>query len=50
MIGLLIALAAQVAPPSGWSAPAPASAKAWPTREADAVFKDFRFRSGETLP
>jgi len=50
MIGLLIALAAQVAPPSGWGAPAPASAKAWPTREADAVFKDFRFRSGETLP
>jgi homoserine O-acetyltransferase len=50
MIGLLIALAAQVAQPSGWGAPAPASAKAWPTREADAVFKDFRFRSGETLP
>jgi len=50
MIGLLIALAAQAAPPSGWGAPAPASAKAWPTREADVVFKDFRFRSGETLP
>ncbi|HEX6661751.1 MAG TPA: alpha/beta fold hydrolase, partial [Sphingomicrobium sp.] len=26
------------------------SAKVWPTREADVVLKDFRFRSGETLP
>jgi homoserine O-acetyltransferase len=50
MIGVLIALAAQVAPSSGWGAPAPASAKSWPTREADVVLKDFRFRSGETLP
>ena len=50
MIGLLIALAAQVAPPSGWGAQAPASAKTWPTLEADVVLKDFRFRSGETLP
>jgi homoserine O-acetyltransferase len=50
MFGSLIALAALVAPPSGWSAPATASAKNWPTREADVVLKDFRFRSGETLP
>ena len=50
MIGLLIALAAQVAPPSGWGAQAPASAKTWPTLEADIVLKDFRFRTGETLP
>ncbi len=50
MFGLLIALAALVAPPSGWGAPAPVSAKNWPTREADVVLKDFRFRSGETLP
>ena len=50
MIGLLISLSAQVTPSSGWGASAPASTKAWPTREADVVFKDFRFRSGETLP
>ncbi len=28
----------------------PASAKEWPVTERDAVFKDFRFGSGETLP
>jgi homoserine O-acetyltransferase len=27
-----------------------AAAKIWPTQEADVVLKDFRFRSGETLP
>jgi homoserine O-acetyltransferase len=27
----------------------PAAPKAWPTREADVVLKDFRFRDGETL-
>ena len=52
MLILLAALAIQapVAAPSGWGAPAPASAKVWPTREGDAVLKDFRFRSGEALP
>ena len=50
MIGLIVALAALAAPPSGWGAPAPASTKNWPAREADVVLKDFRFRSGETLP
>jgi homoserine O-acetyltransferase/O-succinyltransferase len=55
MSGLLIALAALAAqppsaPPSGWSAPAAASAKIWPTREGDVVLNGFRFRSGEALP
>lgn len=52
---LMMALAALVmqpasTPPSGWGAPASAPAKMWPTREDDFVLKDFRFRSGETLP
>ncbi|HEX6742280.1 MAG TPA: alpha/beta fold hydrolase [Sphingomicrobium sp.] len=49
---LLAALAVQAppAPPSGWGAPAPASAALWPTQEGDVVLKDFRFRSGEMLP
>ena len=52
MLLLLAALALQAAAPtpSGWGAPAPTSAKAWPTREQDVVLKYFRFRSGETLP
>jgi homoserine O-acetyltransferase len=52
MLLLLAALAAQVpaSPPSGWGAPAPASAKTWPTQEGEITFKDFRFRSGESLP
>ena len=29
---------------------APAIAQPWPTREADFAIKDFRFKSGETLP
>ena len=50
---LIAAFAAQTTQPaqsSGWGAPAPASAKAWPTREADVMLKDFRFRDGESLP
>ena len=52
MLFLIAALAAQApaAPPSGWGAPAPATTKTWPTREGDVVLKDFRFRSGESLP
>ena len=51
MLLLLAAVALQPsAAPTGWRAPAPASAKAWPTREADVVLRDFRFRSGEALP
>jgi len=41
MLGLLVALAAQVAAPP---------ANTWPTREQDVVLKDFRFRDGEKLP
>jgi len=40
MLGLLAALAAQVA------APPPNN---WPTHEQDVILKDFRFRDGETL-
>jgi homoserine O-acetyltransferase len=40
MLGLLAALAAQVATPP---------AKTWPTRDGDVVLKDFRFRDGERL-
>ena len=52
MLLFLAALVAQApaATPSGWGAPAPASTKVWPTREGDVVLKDFRFRSGESLP
>ena len=36
---------------SGWSGgPVPAAKAAWPTHEQDVVLKDFRFRSGESLP
>src|SRR3982751_741294 len=50
MLLALAALALQPsAAPTGWSAPAPASTKVWPTREADVVIRNFRFRSGETL-
>src|SRR6476659_2912188 len=41
MFALLVALAAQAAAPP---------AKSWPTREADLVLENFRFRDGETLP
>jgi homoserine O-acetyltransferase len=41
MLGLLAALAAQVATPP---------ATAWPTHEGDVVLKDFRFHDGESLP
>ncbi len=55
MLHLLALLAAQVAssaqtPPANAStAPATTAAK-WPTREGDHVVRNFRFRSGETLP
>jgi len=45
-----LAFQAPAATPSGWGAPAPASTKVWPTREGEVVLKDFRFRSGESLP
>ena len=51
MFLLLAALALQpTAAPTGWSAPAPVSTRVWPTRDSDVVLRNFRFRSGETLP
>jgi homoserine O-acetyltransferase len=50
MLIFLAALAALAPAPSGWGAPAPASARVWPTRESDVVLKDFRFGTGESLP
>ena len=51
IVALLAALATQApaAPPSGWGAPAPASAKIWPLREDDVVLRNFRFADGESL-
>jgi homoserine O-acetyltransferase len=45
-------LAPAPAPPSsGWGGMPSAQAKTvWPTREADVILKNFRFRSGEVLP
>ncbi|MEO5867305.1 MAG: alpha/beta fold hydrolase [Sphingomonas sp.] len=47
-------LAAPLAPPAPKPAPtatpASAPAKTWPAREADFTIKDFRFKTGETLP
>jgi homoserine O-acetyltransferase len=51
VLGLLLALAAQAAAPSGWGGgPAPPGKTNWPTHEQDVVLKDFRFRVGEALP
>jgi homoserine O-acetyltransferase len=56
MLLFLLALAAQVVPapakplppPSGM--PSTPAKTAWPTRDGDVVLRNFRFRSGETLP
>ena len=51
-----LALALQAAPqstppaPVGAPAAAPPAASPWPTREGDHMVRNFRFRSGETLP
>ena len=50
MLLLLAALFAQPAPVPAQAPVAAAEAKAWPVGEGEAVLKDFRFRSGETLP
>jgi homoserine O-acetyltransferase len=51
LLPLFAALAMQAAaPPSGWGAAAPASAKSWPAREGDTILRNFRFRSGASLP
>jgi homoserine O-acetyltransferase len=48
---LLLAAAAAEAPQPVPTAPTTAAAaKTWPTREGDVLLKDFRFRSGESLP
>ena len=49
---MLLALLLQAAQPAAATLPpAPAaSARRWPTTEADFTIRDFRFRSGETLP
>ena len=44
-----LAAAALQAPHASTPA-APVATKSWPTREGDVVLKDFRFRSGETMP
>ena len=47
----LLFLAALAAQPAQATPPAPSSQMSnWPTREGDVTLKDFRFRSGETLP
>lgn len=52
MLLFFAALAAQApsTQPSGWGAPAAVSIKTWRTQEGEVVLRDFRFRSGETLP
>ena len=49
---MLLALLLQAAQPAAATLPpAPAAAaRRWPTQEADFVIRDFRFRTGETLP
>ncbi|PAX07389.1 alpha/beta fold hydrolase [Sphingomonas lenta] len=48
---LLLALQAPAQTPPAAAAGAPAQpTRTWPTREGDHVIRDFRFRSGETLP
>jgi homoserine O-acetyltransferase len=52
MMSLALAVLAMQAAPAAaapTTAPAPA-AKQWPTKEGDFTVRDFRFRSGETLP
>jgi homoserine O-acetyltransferase/O-succinyltransferase len=52
VFALFVALAAQAvaAPPIVKSPATVAAPKTWPTKEGDVVLKDFRFRSGESLP
>jgi homoserine O-acetyltransferase len=50
MLLLLAALSAAAPAARAASPPAASVSQAWPTKEADVVLKDFRFRSGEALP
>lgn len=47
---LLMQAAAAPTPPLAPATPAAAAATKWPARDAQFTIKDFRFRSGETLP
>jgi homoserine O-acetyltransferase len=47
---LFLAAAAAQVPQAVRPSPAAAAARTWPTREGDVLLKDFRFRSGESLP
>src|SRR5258705_11971863 len=38
------------APPVSWGPNAPPATRTWPIREGDVTLRDFRFRSGESLP
>jgi len=49
MLLFLAGVALQTPQPLAASAP-PATATTWPTREGDTTLRNFRFRSGETLP
>jgi homoserine O-acetyltransferase len=51
MLLFFAALALQTpAAPVSWGPNAPAATRNWPSREADMILKDFRFRDGESLP
>lgn len=52
MLSILLLLAAQdvAIPASATTTAPPISASAWPAKESDFVVRDFRFRSGQTLP
>jgi homoserine O-acetyltransferase len=47
---MILFLAALATAQPAQAAPAPPLAKSWPTSEGDVVLKNFRFRTGETLP
>jgi homoserine O-acetyltransferase len=51
-MSLLLFLAAAVAqaPQAAPAAPPAAAARRWPTKEGDVLLRNFRFRSGESLP
>lgn len=51
MLLFLAGLALQPVPAvTPWGPPGPTATKSWPTRDGEVVLKNFRFRSGETLP
>src|SRR3569833_3867158 len=50
LLNSAVPAAGEMPPPLMPRPEAPLPARAWPTQEGDYVVKDFRFRSGETLP